>query len=103
MKNFNLKKTLVPLIAILFGFILGALIMLGFGYNPLWGYEDLLTAAFGTTKAIGEIFRSMGPLILTALPLSSLILYPIWSALFPMFSIELFISFIEFFSTRISV
>ena len=67
MKNFNLKKTLVPLIAILFGFILGALIMLGFGYNPLWGYEDLLTAAFGTTKAIGEIFRSMGPLILTAL------------------------------------
>ena len=63
MKNFNLKKTLVPLIAILFGFILGALIMLGFGYNPLWGYEDLLTAAFGTTKAIGEIYRSMGPLI----------------------------------------
>ena len=67
MKNFNLKKTLVPLIAILFGFILGAIIMLIFGYNPIWGYEDLLTAAFGTTKSVGEIFRSMGPLILTAL------------------------------------
>lgn len=67
MKTFNLKKTLVPLIAVLFGFLLGAIIMLLFGYNPVWGYEDLFTSAFGATKSIGEIFRSMGPLILTAL------------------------------------
>ncbi|MDR1606602.1 MAG: ABC transporter permease [Streptococcaceae bacterium] len=67
MTHFNLKKTLVPLIAVLFGFLLGAVIMLAFGYNPLWGYEDLLSAAFGSAKSIGEIFRSMGPLILTAL------------------------------------
>ncbi|WEV45796.1 ABC transporter permease [Streptococcaceae bacterium ESL0687] len=67
MKTFDLKKFLVPVVAVLFGFLFGAIIMLIFGYNPLWGYEDLLTSAFGTTRSIGEIFRSMGPLILTAL------------------------------------
>ncbi len=40
--NSKTKKVLVPLVAIVFGFLLGAIIMLAFGYNPIWGYEDLL-------------------------------------------------------------
>lgn len=67
MKNLSIRKGLVPVIAVLAGFLLGAIIMLVFGYNPIWGYEDLLSQAFGNVKSIGEIFRSMGPLILTAL------------------------------------
>ncbi|OFI46024.1 ABC transporter permease [Floricoccus penangensis] len=67
MKSLDLKKILVPVLAVLFGFAFGAIIMLIFGYNPIWGYEDLLNSAFGSTRSIGEVFRTMGPLILTAL------------------------------------
>ena len=67
MKNLSIRKGMVPIIAVVAGFLLGAIIMLIFGYNPIWGYEDLLSQAFGNSKSIGEIFRSMGPLILTGL------------------------------------
>ncbi|AUO80393.1 Sugar ABC transporter permease [Streptococcus agalactiae] len=46
------------------------IIMLIFGYDPLWGYEGLFQTAFGSIKNIGEIFRAMGPLILIALGFS---------------------------------
>jgi simple sugar transport system permease protein len=65
--NPKLRNALVPIIAVVAGFVLGAIIMLAFGYNPMWGYEDLLTTALGSSKSIGETLRSMGPLILTAL------------------------------------
>lgn len=64
------KKTqqlAVPLISVLLGILLGALIMLIFGYDPLWGYEELFYSALGSVKSVGEIFRAMGPLIFTAL------------------------------------
>ncbi|HFI0236430.1 TPA: ABC transporter permease [Streptococcus suis] len=67
------KKTsqiAVPLISVFLGLVLGAIIMLIFGYDPLWGYEGLLQTAFGSTKNIGEIFRAMAPLILIALGFS---------------------------------
>ena len=38
-----------------------------FGYDALWGYEELFKTAFGSIKNVGEIFRTMGPLILIAL------------------------------------
>lgn len=66
----NAQKIAVPLISVLLGILLGALIMLIFGYDPIWGYEGLLTTAFGTVKNIGEIFRAMAPLILIALGFS---------------------------------
>ncbi|MQW23843.1 MULTISPECIES: ABC transporter permease [unclassified Lactococcus] len=61
------KKILVPIIAILAGFVLGAIIMLIFGFNPIWGYEDLFISALGNSRAIGETIQTAGPLILTAL------------------------------------
>lgn len=64
------KKTqqiAVPLIAVFLGLILGAVVMLIFGYDPIWGYEGLFGTAFGSMKTIGEIFRAMGPLILIGL------------------------------------
>lgn len=65
--NSKAKKILVPIIAVLAGFVLGAIIMLAFGFNPLWGYEDLLVAALGNSRAIGETIQTAGPLILEAL------------------------------------
>ncbi len=38
-----------------------------FGYDAIWGYEELFYTAFGSVRGIGEIFRAMGPLILIAL------------------------------------
>ncbi|HFH8171464.1 TPA: ABC transporter permease, partial [Streptococcus agalactiae] len=64
------QKIAVPLISVVLGIILGAIIMLIFGYDPLWGYEGLFQTAFGSIKNIGEIFRAMGPLILIALGFS---------------------------------
>lgn len=64
------KKTqqiAVPLISVVLGLVLGAIIMLIFGYDPVWGYEGLFQTAFGSVKNIGEIFRAMSPLILIAL------------------------------------
>ncbi|MET3644347.1 ABC transporter permease [Streptococcus gallinaceus] len=65
-----LKKNqalLIPILAVISGLLLGALIMLIFGYDPIWGYEELFYSAFGTVKSIGEIFRAMAPLVFTAL------------------------------------
>ncbi|MBM7641861.1 ABC transporter permease [Streptococcus loxodontisalivarius] len=67
------KKTqswAVPLIAVLLGMLLGAILMLAFGYDPYWAYVDLFNTAFGSVKNIGEILRAMGPLILIALGFS---------------------------------
>lgn len=63
----QLKDIAVPLISVVLGLVLGALIMLAFGYDPIWGYEGLFQVAFGSVKNIGEILRAMGPLILLAL------------------------------------
>ncbi|OJG74597.1 ABC transporter permease [Enterococcus quebecensis] len=49
------------------GFILGAIIMLISGQDPIAGYQAMLKTAFQSPKSIGEIFVTAGPLIFTAL------------------------------------
>lgn len=61
---------LVPLIAVVSGFVLGAIVMLAFGYNPIQGYSAMFESAFATPQNIGEIFVSAAPLILTAIGFS---------------------------------
>ncbi|MGT2828551.1 ABC transporter permease [Streptococcus hillyeri] len=61
------ESILIPLMAVLSGLLLGAVIMLVFGYDPVWGYEELLYTAFGSVKSVGEIFRAVAPLVFTAL------------------------------------
>lgn len=63
----KLQPTLIPLLAVVSGLVLGAVIMLIFGYDPIWGYEELFYSAFGSIKSIGEIFRAVAPLVFTAL------------------------------------
>lgn len=66
----NFRQMVLPLLAVFSGLTLGAVIMLVFGYDPIWGYEELFYSAFGNVKSIGEIFRAMAPLIFTALGFS---------------------------------
>lgn len=52
------------------GFVLGAVIMLAFGYQPIEGYQAMFETAFQGRKSIGEIFVTAAPLIFTALGFS---------------------------------
>lgn len=61
------ENVIIPLLAVFSGLLLGAVIMLIFGYDPVWGYEELFYTAFGSVKSIGEIFRAVAPLVFTAL------------------------------------
>ena len=65
--NKNTRQIAIPFISVILGIVLGAIIMWIFGYDALWGYEELFKTAFGSIKNVGEIFRTMGPLILIAL------------------------------------
>ncbi|TWI56008.1 simple sugar transport system permease protein [Halalkalibacter nanhaiisediminis] len=63
----RLLSLVVPLIAISLGGIIGAIIMLISGYNPILGYSALIKGIFGDTYYMGETIRSMTPLILAGL------------------------------------
>lgn len=38
----NAQKIAVPLISVLLGFLLGAIIMVIFGYDPIWGFRVII-------------------------------------------------------------
>ena len=59
------KNRLVAILSIVMGLIIGAIIMLIAGFNPIVGYLTLLNSALGTPQSIGEVLRQMGPLLLT--------------------------------------
>lgn len=64
----KMQNWTVPLIAVFLGMIAGAILMLAFGYNPLFAYNDLIyTSLFSSVKNIGEVLAQTGPLILIAL------------------------------------
>ena len=43
--NKNLKQIAVPLVSVLLGLVLGAIIMWAFSYDAFWGYELLFKKA----------------------------------------------------------
>ncbi|MBA1393872.1 ABC transporter permease, partial [Lactobacillus sp. XV13L] len=63
----KIKKILVPLISIVAGFLVGALIMLVWSYNPVDAYTSMFTSALGNMNGIGETIREATPLIFTAI------------------------------------
>ncbi|MDZ5503072.1 ABC transporter permease [Enterococcus cecorum] len=76
-KSERIQNIIVPIIAVILGFVLGGLIMLGFGFNPMEGYGQMFKTAFlnpltgeVNSRNIGEIFVSAAPLIFTALGFS---------------------------------
>ncbi|WP_010530686.1 ABC transporter permease [Lentibacillus jeotgali] len=63
----RLFNILVPVISVLIGLLAGALMMLGFGYNPITGYAALWNGAFGDLYYFGETIRQVTPYIFTGL------------------------------------
>ena len=61
------KKILVPIVSILAGFIVGAVIMLIWSYNPFQAYASMFSSALGNMNGIGETVREATPLIFTAI------------------------------------
>lgn len=66
-KWFTKDSIIYPLVAIIMGLILGALVMLIGGYNPITAYGALIDKVFGSTYNFGEAIREMTPLLMTGL------------------------------------
>ena len=64
--NAETKKILVPLISIVAGFLVGAVIMLLWSYNPILAYTSMFSSALGNMNGLGETIREATPLIFTA-------------------------------------
>ena len=64
------KELAFPLAAVAAAFILGGLLMLMIGVNPLAAYKALLDGAFGSLKAISGTIDKSVPLIFTGLALA---------------------------------
>ncbi|CCQ98104.1 Uncharacterized ABC transporter permease protein YufP [[Clostridium] ultunense Esp] len=67
LRIFSKDSFYIPLIAIILGLLLGALIMLAGGYQPMVAYTSLFNKVFGDLYNIGETVREVTPLILTGL------------------------------------
>mgnify|MGYP007054274609 CR=1 FL=1 len=73
----KVKNILVPVISVIAGFIVGAIIMLIWSYNPFQAYSSMFSSALGNMNGIGETIREATPLIFIAIGFA-------WSAaLFP--------------------
>lgn len=66
-KIFTMDSLIVPLVAILLGLLLGAVVMLIGGYNPLVAYGALIQRVVGNPYDFGETIRQITPLIFTGL------------------------------------
>lgn len=67
LKNEKLFNIVVPIFSVLLGMLVGAIIMLIAGYDPIKGYGALINGMFGSPKSIGEMIRASLPLILAGL------------------------------------
>lgn len=61
------QNILVPLISIVLGLIVGALVMLISGYDPIAGYGALWNGIFGSSYNLGETVRTIAPYVFAGL------------------------------------
>jgi general nucleoside transport system permease protein len=67
MNSSRLNQFLVPVMAVLLGMIVGSIVMIISGYNPVAGYSALVYGAFGDPYYIGETIRQTTPYILSGI------------------------------------
>ena len=68
MKNTNkLVNILVPLASVLLAFLIGCVIMLALGANPLVALQNLWSGSFGSLRNLGTTLSRATPLIFTGL------------------------------------
>ncbi|ASS75583.1 branched-chain amino acid ABC transporter permease [Tumebacillus algifaecis] len=65
--NSKLNAFLVPVLAVILGMIVGALIMLAMGYNPIQAYSLMFQGIFANPYYMGETLRAVTPLIFAGL------------------------------------
>lgn len=63
----SLTGLIVPILSVLLAFLIGAVIMLAMGSNPIVAFGALFQGAFGTAASIGMTLNKSAPLIFTAL------------------------------------
>ncbi|WP_339215211.1 ABC transporter permease [Ornithinibacillus sp. FSL M8-0202] len=68
--NKKLFGIIVPILSVFLGLIVGAIIMIASGHNPIDGYKALWNGAFYDAFTIGETIRRITPLILTGLAIA---------------------------------
>jgi simple sugar transport system permease protein len=61
------RALLVPALALLTALVIGAVIMLLFGDDPIAAYRGLISGAFGSARGWATTIRKMTPLVLTGL------------------------------------
>ena len=62
-----MEKFIIPLVSIIIAFIVGMIIMLVLGVNPILALTALFKGAFGTSASIGTTLNKSTPLIFTSL------------------------------------
>lgn len=67
LKGDTKQRILVPIVSVLCGFLLGAIVMLITGINPITGYTYLLRGIFKNPRRMGEWIVVTTPLILTGI------------------------------------
>lgn len=63
----RVTNILVPLFSVILGLLVGAIIMLVSGYNPIIGYKALWDGIFGDMYTVGETLRQITPYLLAGL------------------------------------
>ena len=63
----SMEGLLLPVFSIIIALVIGALMYLAMGLDPIKAYGSLLIGAFGSTNAIADTFVQVTPLIFTAL------------------------------------
>ncbi|KHO60974.1 nucleoside ABC transporter membrane protein [Thermoanaerobacter sp. YS13] len=66
MKNI-LKELYIPVVAVLIAIVIGSIIMIITGFNPINAYASLFIGAFGSVNNIANTLANAVPLILTGL------------------------------------
>ncbi|WP_025728544.1 ABC transporter permease [Atopobacter phocae] len=65
--NSKFKSILAPVLSVIFGLLLGAVLMICFGLDAIKGYSALIQGSVGSPFYIGETLRQSAPLIVIAL------------------------------------
>ena len=63
----TLLKIAVPLVSIIIAFVIGGIIILSLGKNPLEAYSFLLVGSFGSAQRLAQTLEGACPLIFTGL------------------------------------
>ncbi|MNJ38358.1 beta-methylgalactoside transporter inner membrane component [compost metagenome] len=64
---FRRESAVIPVVSIIIGLLLGAIIMLIGGYDPLLAYDSLVAKIFGSSYDFGEALRTIVPLVMCGL------------------------------------